>query len=538
MSRGQARHFAIACLSVCLGLAGAVVGLVVASAEPGSAVSGVVTRQDGQPAAGAWVRVRTTSNLTFAAADGSFTLSGLEVGEVVTVTAWIPGYKTGWAVATAPAENLAILVRPYDTRDDSSYAWNTSYADPANPVLGCGHCMSPSFDEWQHTAHAASGTNPRFFSLYNGTDLTGTVTLAPGYRLDFPGTAGNCATCHAPGAAYDAPFTTDMNTLGPVEREGVFCEFCHKVGAVYLNPATGRPYDNAPGTISMRLYRPFPGDQLFLGSLDDITRRVSYLPLEKQSQFCAPCHQFSFWGTPIYQSFREWQESAYPAQGIECQTCHMPPGSSPYFVLPEKGGLARDPARLASHLDLGIKDPAFMQSSLAMSVETQAINEHLVVRVKLENIGAGHHFPTDHPGRHLILTVRARDPKGFPLAQISGETVPPYGGAQASLPGKLYAKILRDALTGTFPVVSYWKQTFIDRDNRIPALGWDSSVYAFALPARGGRITVQVEVLFRRTFQGEMDRRGWQEADILLNTATVQVLAVQAEEIFLPLVVR
>ena len=141
-----------------------------------------------------------------------------------------------------------------------------------------------------------------------------------------------------------------MNRLSGVDREGVFCEFCHKVGAVYLDPATGRPYDNAPGVQSLRLYRCYPGDQLFFGSLDDVVRRVSYLPLEQQSAFCAPCHQFSFGGTPIYQSFREWQESPYPSRGLECQSCHMPPGASPTFVLPEKGGLARDPARLPSHL--------------------------------------------------------------------------------------------------------------------------------------------------------------------------------------------
>ncbi len=61
-----------------------------------------------------------------------------------------------------------------------------------------------------------------------------------------------------------------------------------EVGAVYLNPATGRPYNNAPGTISMRLYRPFASDQLFFGSLDDVARRVSYLPLEQSNAGISP----------------------------------------------------------------------------------------------------------------------------------------------------------------------------------------------------------------------------------------------------------
>jgi hypothetical protein len=508
------------------------------SAHPLASVSGAVYLVDGRPAAGAWVRVQTTSNLTYAAPDGGFTLSGLTEGVTVTVSAWYTGCKVGWAVVAPPTLPITITLKPYDTRDDAAYAWNTSYADPANPTLGCGHCMAPSFQEWQATAHAGSGVNPRFFSLYNGTDITGTQVSSPGYKLDFPDTAGNCATCHAPGAAYDAPFTTDMNALTGVNREGVFCEFCHKVGAVYLDPATGRPYHNAPGVFSMRLYRPYPGDQLFFGSLDDVTRRVSYLPLERKSQFCAPCHQFSFWGTPIYESFKEWQESPYPAQGVECQTCHMPPGTSPTFVLPEKGGLARDPARLASHLDLGVKDLAFMQSTVAMSLTARPIAGAVQVDVTLTNVGAGHHVPTDFPGRHMILVVTAMDAQGYALPQRGGSTVPEWGGAQAGLPGQAFAKVLRDGQTGESPVVSYWKQAFIVSDNRIPALGSDTSVYTFTVLSAGGPVTVTAELRFRRAFQDVMDAKGWSAPDIVMGEAHTTLSVPLWPSVFLPLVVR
>lgn len=512
--------------------------IVAAAAHPAAAVSGTVVRLDGRPADGAWVRVQTTNNLTYAASDGSFTLTGLTEGVTVTITAWFPDHKVGWATVAPPTGDITITVRPYDTRDNPAYAWNTSYPDPANPTLGCGHCMSPSFDEWQHTAHAGSGTNPRFFSLYNGTDISGTQVISPGYKLDFPGTAGNCATCHAPGAAYDAPFTTDMNALIGVDREGVFCEFCHKVGAVYLNPATGRPYNNAPGTLSMRLYRPYPGDQLFFGSLDDVTRRVSYLPLEKKSQFCAPCHQFSFWGTPIYESFREWQESPYPAQGVECQTCHMPPGTSPTFVLPEKGGLNRDPARLASHVDLGVKDIAFMQSTVVMTLTAQAITNTIRVSVTLTNVGAGHHVPTDFPGRHMILVVAATDGQGQALLLRSGSTVPEWGGIQAGQPGKAFAKVLRDIKSGESPVVSYWKQVVIVSDNRLPALGSDTSSYTFAAPPSGGRVTITAELRFRRAFAPVMLAKGWPTDDIIIQQAQLDLVVQPWWSYYLPLLLR
>lgn len=523
-----------------------------------ASVSGVVRLENGRPAIGAWVRVQTTANLTYAASDGSFTLGGLAPGAPITITAWHEGYKVGWAAVTPtlPALSLndgrsareraaaptlqagtsvTITLRMLDQRDNAAYAWNTSYPDPANPTLGCGHCMAPSFAEWSDTAHAGAGTNQRFFSLYNGTDLSGMQPVAPGYQQDFPGTVGNCATCHAPGAAYDAPFTTDMNALTGVNREGVFCEFCHKVGAVYLDPATGRPYPNAPGTLSMRVYRPFGADQIFFGSLDDVARRVSYLPLEKRSQFCAPCHQFAFWGTPIYQSYREWQESPYAAAGTECQTCHMPPGASTTFVLPERGGLSRDPARMASHLDLGVKDTAFMQSTIAMTLTAHPVGSSVQVSVTLTNVGAGHHAPTDQPARHMLLVIEATDGRGQALPLQAGPQIPTWGGEYAGRPGKGYAKILQDVATGESPVVNYWKQTRIESDNRIPALGSDATSYTFTTPAQGSEVHVTARLIYRRMFQAVADAKGWNDPDIEMAVRQV-ALTVHTTQIHLPLI--
>ena len=525
-------------MALFIGLSMASALVVFASASSVSA-TGVVVLHEGTPASGAWVRPQATDNLVYADMNGAFTITNLAEGVSVILTAWYTGNKTGWMEVVPPIDEITITLTPYDNGDDPNYEWNTSYPDPANPVLGCGHCMRPAFDEWQHSAHAASGTNARFFSLYNGTDISATNTITPGYKLDFPGTAGNCATCHAPGDAYDAPFTTDMNALSEVGQEGVFCEYCHKVGDIYLDPSTGLPYNNTPGVLSSRLYRPFPGDQLFFGSLDDVNRRVSYLPLEQKSQFCAACHQFSFWGIPIYQSFNEWLESPYAEQGIECQTCHMPPGEDPYFVLPEKGGLARNPMRLASHKDLGLKDLAFMQSTVEMTVTAQAIQDTVVVNVTLTNKNAGHHVPTDHPGRHLILGVEAVGGEMMiPLTQRSGPQVPFWGGAQAGQAGEAYAKVLQEIETGDFPVVSYWKPSFILSDNRIPAFASDRSHYSFVIPPDNDTVTIGVELLFRRSFQSDMDARGWDMPDIQMEKIQQTVTVLPEWYLYFPLVPR
>jgi len=534
ISRGQRNLRYLWLISICC-LGGVLTALVWislrVSASPLTSVTGKIFLLSGEPAVGAWVRVQTTDNSVYTEQDGSFTIANITEGETITLTAWQSGHKVGWTQATPPTESITITLNPYPTGDNPDYEWNTSYPDP-DSALGCGHCMLPAYDEWQHSAHAAAGTNPRFFSLYNGTDISGSVSIAPGFKMDFPGTAGNCATCHAPGAAYDAPFNTDMNTLTGVEQEGVFCEFCHKVGDVYLDPASDLPYNNAPGVLAMRLYRPFPGDQLFFGSLDDVTRRVSYLPLEKQSRFCAPCHQFAFWGTPIYESYREWLESSYPQEGIECQTCHMPTGENPTFVPPDLGGLARNPERLASHRDLGIKDLTFMQESVAMTLTAEPQGNTIVISTTLQNIGAGHHLPTDHPGRHLILTISVFDMLGNPLQQVSGPQVPNWGGDKAGAAGQIYAKILQDSLTGDYPVVSYWKQTRILSDNRIPALQSTSQTFGFTAPAHG-QIKITTELVFRRSFQAEMETRDWNDPDIILASETI---LLDIHTIYIPLI--
>jgi hypothetical protein len=505
-------------------------------------VSGVVVKLDGQPAVGATVRRQTAAENTQSAADGGFTLGGLAEGQCITVTAWLEGYYVGWEVVTPTVSGITITLRPYPKGDNEDYVWRSALDPEEDPRFMCSHCMV-AFPEWEAGAHGQSAKNPRFFSMYNGTDVSATVQVGAGYVQDFPGTAGNCATCHAPAAASgrQRAFTADMNELQPgAEEEGVGCDFCHHIGGVYLNPATGLPYPNVPGVLSYRLYRTYDPDVLFLGPLDDVTRRVSFLPLEKKSQFCAPCHQFSFWGTPIYQSFSEWLESPYPAQGIECQTCHMPPETVPYFVNPDvPGGLTRDPSTLASHLDLGVKDPEFIQKTVAMTVTAQISGTSVSVDVAITNVFAGHDVPTDYPGRNMILVVKARDGEGHELAQIRGPEVPDWGGVgsqpgdYAGQPGKGYAKILRDRETGEWPVVSYWKQAFIQSDNRIPAGATDESHYEFELlpvAKRAGSsrpradeglapeapVRVEATLLFRRLFIAQAREKGWNESDIVM----------------------
>ena len=526
----------IALAPLTLGLALAFAG---ASAAPTASLSGMVVDEEGTPVGAATVRVQATTNNTLSAADGTFTLGGLTEGVTVTVSAWKDAYYCAKVQdAVPPASNITLTLRLYQTNDNPDYEWI-----PPTGANSCYSCKSGVTQIWLDSdLHSRSGTNPRFFSLYNGSDITGTTAISPGYKLDFPGTAGNCATCHAPGAAVDAPFTADMNLLTGVDRDfGIHCDFCHKVADVYLNPATGLPY--APGVLSMDVRRPFPASpryQLFFGTFDDdnVPEEDTNLPLIRRSQWCAPCHQFSFWGTPIYQSFKEWLDSPYPQYGVECQTCHMPPDGVMTNVAPGFGGVERDPMTIHAHTMPGAASEALQQNTITMTLEAQPIDSTVVVSVTLANFGAGHHVPTDFPGRHMILVITATDGQGQALPLEGGSTVPEWGGAQAGLPGKAFAKVLRDAATGEMPVVNYWKQTFIVSDNRIPALGSDTSVYTFTAPSAGGPVTVTAELRFRRVFQAVMDTRGWNMPDIVMEEAQVALSTQPWWRIFLPVVPR
>ena len=427
---------------------------------------------------------------------------------------------------------MTLTLRPHHTSDHPDYVWTSPISGTS--AKACGNCHPMIVSQWISNAHGTAVGNPRFFSLYNGTDLTGTAQIGPGYLNDFPGTAGSCAGCHAPGFGVDGYLTTSMNDVRHVITAGIHCDYCHKVGGVYLNPATGSVFPNAPGVMSQQMLRPPAGEDIFIGPYDDIPDPDTYSPLYSQSQYCAACHQFSFWGTPIYESYEEWLNSAYAEFGVTCQDCHMPPNGDTYFALPERGGLPHPPETIPSHMQLGATSAGLLQEAVTMTLALEQNGRFIQVAVTITNTGAGHHFPTDFPGRHLVLSVVA-SAEEEQLALHAGPTLPVWSGAQAGQPGTVYAKILADAVTGEAPVVSYWKQTFITSDNRIPALTGDTSFYAFAVPDAGS-VVVTATLRFRRAFQPLMDSKGWDSPDILLTERNTRLELLPEWVLYLPLI--
>jgi len=498
-----------------------------------------VVRDAAGPIKGAVVRIQGTPVQAVSDAQGGFTLETGEFRGPLSLTAFAPGYFIAGPVSACSGDvDVSIVLERHTQRDHASYRWVSAFSREGDPV-NCELCHSaPSpfggglpFDEWSQDAHATSATNPRFLSMYNGSGPGGRPHIGPGYKLDFPESAGNCATCHAPNAAVDSPLGTDPNRVTGVGKEGVGCDLCHKIWEVRLNPATGLPFPNAPGVLSLEFRRPPRGDQLFLGPRDDVPGRDSYSPLQKQSAICAPCHYAQFWGVDIYNSFGEWLASPYsdPVHGRTCQDCHMPPRGATHTARGETGALARDPQTILSHLMPGAADIDLLRDTAVLTLEAVRKAGVLHVEATVFNANGGHHIPTDHPARNLLLVLSASDAAGAPLALLRGPLVPGWGGEgkeasdYAGRPGRGYAKILRELRTGIIPTAAYWNPVELVEDTRIPALGRDMSRYEFAIPPGSGPLRVRSRLIFRRAFKALARQKGWDDPDILMEQAETLV---------------
>ncbi len=520
-------------------------------------ISGIVENEAGS-VAGAIVRVQGTTVSATTDGQGCFTIKDLPASSSIPLTAFAPGYYIAGPVSALPGDSAVIFfLKRLPQVDNESYEWVSAMSTDGK-AINCQNCHGQDsktdyllpYDEWLLDAHGGSAKNKRFLSMYNGTDLNGenkspltryVTTLdygklplppdpnqpyfGPGFKLDFPDSAGNCAACHLPAAAVSAPYETDPNSASGVGKEGVACDVCHKLWSVRLQPSTGLPYPNMPGVLSIDFRRPPTGHQLFLGPYDDVAPgEDTYSPLQNQSQLCAPCHFGKFWGVLVYNSFGEWLESPYsdPITGRTCQDCHMPRRGAKRFARADKGALEREANSIFSHLMPGAADIALLQDTASLDLQTVRKGDILVVRVTVVNEKGGHHIPTDHPARNILLVVSATDSRGLPLQMLSGPLIPEWGGRgeepndYAGQPGRGYAKILEERWTQISPTAAYWNPTVLREDTRIPALGRDVSEYEFAAPSDIESVEVTAQLIFRRAFKSLAKQKSWSTEDILM----------------------
>jgi hypothetical protein len=491
--------------------------------------SGVVVDSKGQPLDKAVVRLQGTSLSTVTDTSGRFRLHAGDAVASKYVTAWKQGFFNGGQAVATEGTEYRISLNPVPVEDNTRYGWLPSSHDqsakPTDDTLkskSCQECHTLLTEQWRKSTHGTSAVNPLFLAFFSGTDKQGKKGAGPGYKTDFPNSSGNCSTCHVPLLALNNPFNSDPRDAGEGAREGVTCDLCHKIDAVRIDSSGGYP-----GILSYKFNRPTGGHQLFYGPYQDVfPGDDSYHPLYKESRYCAPCHNGKFWDVEMYSEYREWAESAYAARGVHCQDCHMAPdGIMTRFALENEGGVERGPETIPSHLFLGSGDRAFMAEAVDLNVRTELHGDVLNVIVAVRNVKAGHHYPTGNPMRNMILLVEATDGAGRGLSLIDGARVPLWGGVgevkernYAGLPGKGFAKVLRDAIPypdsqrgrhfrPEYPA-PHWRPALVESDSRIPANGSDVSTYRFRVPSgMNAPIQVTSRLIYRRAYKSWLDEK-------------------------------
>lgn len=214
----------------------------------------------------------------------------------------------------------------------------------------CGLCHQSQFTAWQESLHAAA-VSAGLLGQISTFDTT---------------TQEDCLSCHSPRQEM-LEHWQEKGLEGADALSGIDCATCHVRGRVRHGPRAFAETPHGP---------------------------VQELPLFRQAEFCAPCHQFddtglSVNGKPLENTYVEWQRSRYARDGVTCQKCHMPENL---------------------HAFKGIHDKETTRRGLL--VHGWRTRDGL--RVRAGNVGAGHALPTYVTPRILI---RLEGSEGEPVLE-------------------------------------------------------------------------------------------------------------------------
>jgi hypothetical protein len=566
--------YIFACLSVGLLLALASFGSEATAGRKVSATTleGIVRNKLGMPIADARVRVRGKGTFTTTDSKGRFVLP-LKNAQMKWFRFYVSAGKEGYVnsgVAYAPGKkNMTITLQKIPLRDSADYPMMIT--SPAGPIPAnrgvaqerdCGNCHTTHLWEWGASRMGKTALNKKVVTNYQ-------QFLAE----KRPEQQNNCADCHLPIAALQAPGNTDL--IAAIRNnsnlsKGIECDFCHKIRDVEVS--------NLPGVQAIKMNRISVGggmmSPLFVyGPYDDALAMpmiTSYNPIYAKSEFCSSCHQDAIklpagesWdylsvypGTEnyalyeqgkvmpnqwTYQEWLEWQQEL-PAEdedkGRQCQDCHMnwTKDMVPYYKYIVSGqvrnsmGIARDPESIYPHKFEGAT-PKRLQGSVRLHIESDVAENKLHVVVGVTNVNAGHRLPTGEHTRNMILLVKAENEAGDVLALVAGPTVPAWGGEgdaendYAGLAGKGFARVTGDEKGQiNIPV---WRATTIVSDNRIKAKDTDQSSYQFDLVGGDWRedepIYITAKLIYRSDFRSGPSGSVMETGDFVMQEKTVEL---------------
>ena len=313
---------------------------------------------------------------------------------------------------------------------------NTSTGKPVESKrfmapASCRGCHGEIFDQWQGSMHSHAFHDPVFQALWK---LAAQETEGAADIL--------CAGCHtAIGTiSEEVVFENGEFKVSEIAQKGVQCDLCHSVSAsTFLDTPTHLPQNASlivdPGVVKRGPYK------------DSVApfHECAYSELHTRSEFCGSCHNVFHPVTNFHieNTYSEWKFSVYAQKGIQCQDCHMMPVEKAIEVArtlerPTHSGKASvmGPERdqVYSHEFVGAnstvtsllgsgghaeKAKKRLQNAAELEIiapETANRGEMVTVKVKVTNVGAGHHLPTSLTEvRQMWLDVSAKDASGVEI---------------------------------------------------------------------------------------------------------------------------
>ncbi|MBS2032745.1 MAG: hypothetical protein JST54_33035 [Deltaproteobacteria bacterium] len=290
---------------------------------------------------------------------------------------------------TAAAVLLSTLMLACSGKSGPTPLTRDQLLDPAT----CANCHADHYAQWAASVHAHASDDPVFLAMN-----------ARGQRETNGALGSFCVNCHAPLAVYEGA-TSDGLNLASVDPKlkGVTCFFCHTVDSVsgaHNNPLHLADDAGFKGSISDPIAAPH-------GSAYSLLLDRNQLG---SSTMCGACHDIvSPHGAAIERTFEEWQLSAFSASpgGTTCGQCHMNESTSKVPIANVAGAPARNlHAHQMDAVDLvpgdgGAPDAdqlqrvqQFLDATLQSSVCVRSIAGQAKVEVILDNVAAGHGFPS------------------------------------------------------------------------------------------------------------------------------------------------
>jgi hypothetical protein len=256
--------------------------------------------------------------------------------------------------------------------------------DPAS----CQRCHPAHVAEWAGSMHAYAAEDPVFVAMN-----------ARGQRETGGALGTFCVKCHAPLAVRDGATKDGLNLASlPAWQRGVTCAFCHSIAEVKGT------HDAALELAKDGVLRAGLADPMPTGAHRSAYSALHDREQEGSSSLCGSCHDIvTPNGTHLERTYAEWQSTvfAHPPGRLTCSQCHMEGRDSLAAEVPGAPTRRTHDHRFAG-VDVALTDfpardeqRAAVQRSLDSTLQAAlCVKAGSLVEVVLDNVGAGHLFPS------------------------------------------------------------------------------------------------------------------------------------------------